>query len=1239
MGRLTTAIFHFNRGIISRLALARVDLKRIAFCAETMLNWIPRVLGSMMLRPGFRFLGVAPSRPKYLPFVFSATDTALVELTHLAMRVWIGDALLSRPATSTVVANGVFAGDIVGWDDLDEGGGAASTWVAPSYMQLLGDGANAAIRQQAVPLALADIGKECGIRVVVARGPVTFRIGSTSGGDEYVSETDLATGNHSLSFVPTGTFYVRVSSRLKRVVWIDSITTEPSGAVLLPAPWKTDDLRLIRWDQSADVLFVACKGFAQYRIERRGTGRSWSVAGYYADNGPFRAENLGPITLTPSGLSGNITITSANASSVAVPYFKATNVGSLFSISSVGQRVSSSISAANTFTNTIRITGVGESRRYTWSISGTWSGTVTLQRSVGVVGFWEDVADRTSNSSDSDNDGQDNQVIFYRLGFKAGNYVSGTAVCTITYTTGSIRGVARVTGFTSSSIVDAEVLTEMGGLDASNVWSEGAWSERRGWPSAVCLYEGRLWWGGKNNIWGSITDAYDSFDPDFLGDAGPINRTIGAGPVDNINFLLPLQRMIVGSAGAELSVRSTTFDEPLSPTNFNLKEASTQGSAPVLAVKHDSRGIFVQRSGERVYELAFDSQAYDYGSTDLTKLIPELGRPGIVAIAIQRQPDTRIHCVKSDGSVAIAVIDPTEEARVISWQIITTDGAIEDVVVLPGVGEDSVYYAVNRTIGSTGVSGLVVTAGTGYTSVPTLTFAGGGGSNAAATVSLGVVSFSIGAAGSNYKGLLDGDVVTLVGGTFTIPAKIQVNTVDGSGSVLTATVIQAGSYSVLPANPIATTGGIGTGFTVNATWGLSTASITQKGGGYFSAPAVTVVGGGGSGGAVVATIESISSVTGHYLEKWAQETECQGGPLNCQADSFVAYIGPTQISAGGFVSALTVTPGAGYLTPPTLVFTGGDGAGATATVGLALAIVQSTFQSFGAGYSPGDILTALGGTSARPFKLRVDTVQTGGEILAYTIIDGGNYSVIPTISGTSPLTFTGGTGSSFIITAASFGLSEATITAAGTGYTIPPIVTVVGGGGSGASVLASVTSGSSSGTGTTQLLVGLDHLEGKEVVVWADSTDLSPDVDGVQRTYTVSSGQVVLDAPVSNAVVGLPYTGTWVSAKLAFQLGADTVLAQRKKVNKLGFIMVSTHVKGLKFGSAPDVLDELPEIEAGAPVTELLGGGEVWGGYDADTIEFPGAWSTDSRIYLYAQAPRPVTLLAAVLEIEEVTKA
>lgn len=695
----------FNRGRVSDLGVARVeDIKRIALSASIMTNYMVRILGAMMLRAGWKYITPTKSNAQAIqvPFIFSVDDLALLELTALVMRIRISDVLVSRAAVSSTVTNGSFNADVASWTNADQAG-AASAWAAGGYLSLVGTGTNAAIRRQQVTVILADQNIEHALRIVINRGPVVLRVGSTSGNDDYVSETTLGTGTHSLAFTPTGaSFWIEFQNRRVPASRVDSCTLEAAGNVELPTPWATVDLSLIRWrnSQSADIIFVNCKGYQQRKIERRAT-RSWSVVLYEPEDGPFRVANVGPITITPSDITGDITLTASAALFKATQAPSTNSSGALFRLISAGQTISANISAENTFSvGHIKVTGVGTSRGFTVSLTGVWVATVTLQRSFDEGASWIDVTTYAANQSVTYDDGLDNQDIWYRIGVKTGNYTSGTVSASLAITTGSITGVAKITAFTTNVLVSARVLSDLGATSAMDNWAEGLWSDYRGWPSAGAFYEGRRWHGGKEKIVGSISDAFDQFDPSFEGDAGPINRSIGSGPVDDIAWILPLQRLIIGTQGSEVSCRSSALDEPLTPTAFNPKEATTQGAALVDAVQIDSAGAFVQRSGTRVYELGYDASinSNDYSLRDLTLLCPEFGEPGIVQLAVQRQPDTRIYCRRSDGTVGAIVTDRAEKVQCLLD--IETDGEIEDIAIMPGTVEDSVYFTVKRTLAS-----------------------------------------------------------------------------------------------------------------------------------------------------------------------------------------------------------------------------------------------------------------------------------------------------------------------------------------------------------------------------------------------------------------------------------------------------------------------------------------------------------------------------------------------------------
>ncbi len=705
------AYLQFNHGIVSPLGLARVDQKRVALAAEVMTNWIARVLGYMSLRPGLGYIGSTNSnaKPRFLPFIFATDDTALVEFTNSTMRVWISDVPLTRVAVSTTVTNGTFAGNITGWTDGSDVG-ASIAWDTGNYMRLTGTGTAHAIGYQAITIAAGDQAKENALHVTIARGPVTFKLGTSLGDDSIFNEAVLDTGVHSLAFTPnTGTVYIQFISSAAYKVQVQACVIESAGIVTIASPYLLADLGNIRYDQSADLIFLSCTGYQQRKVERRGTrpgARSWSLCVYHVDDGPFLVQNLGPITITASATTGDITLTASD------PLFRSGHVNGLFALTTQVAVQSASISAENTFTTGLKVTGTGAARSITVTVTGTWVAVVSLQSSPD-NSTWADVPGEVWNGNVTGPylDGLDGQTIYYRIGVKAGNYTSGTVSVSIGYTSGTLTGIARVTGFTDSKHVSAQVLTAIGTASAASaIWQEGSWSGYRGWPMAVRLHEGRLWWAGQNGVFGSISDSYYSWDMNTTGSSGPINRTIGSGPVDTINWLLSLQRLVIGAQGAEISARSSALDAPLTPTDFAVRPCSTQGSTGIQAQKIDQQGIYVDRTGIKVYALDFDLRNYlspDYSSVDLTATVPELGLPGITRIAVQRKPDTRIHCVRSDGTVMLLIFDKTEEVQ--CWSNITSTGAnglIEDVVVLPSSGgstEDQVYYAVNRTINGSSV--------------------------------------------------------------------------------------------------------------------------------------------------------------------------------------------------------------------------------------------------------------------------------------------------------------------------------------------------------------------------------------------------------------------------------------------------------------------------------------------------------------------------------------------------------
>jgi hypothetical protein len=208
-----------------------------------------------------------------------------------------------------------------------------------------------------------------------------------------------------------------------------------------------------------------------------------------------------------------------------------------------------------------------------------------------------------------------------------------------------------------------------------------------------------------------------------------------------------------------------------------------------------------------------------------------------------------------------------------------TGGATTKGVIQSAQGSDSnISYvtqskgtgAIDLAAGSSGVNisnGGTVTAitrtfsGSGYTSFPSIAISApttaGGVQAVLAIPSMTNTAMTVQSGGTGYT---VGNVLTVVGGT---GGTCTVSVTAVSAGVVTAVgTPNFAQFTVLPTNPAATTGGTGSGCTLNLTYGVTAPTITNAGSGYVEQPTVTFSGGGGSGAAAYARVGGDTSVKG-----------------------------------------------------------------------------------------------------------------------------------------------------------------------------------------------------------------------------------------------------------------------------------------------------------------------------------------------------------------------------------------
>jgi hypothetical protein len=167
---------------------------------------------------------------------------------------------------------------------------------------------------------------------------------------------------------------------------------------------------------------------------------------------------------------------------------------------------------------------------------------------------------------------------------------------------------------------------------------------------------------------------------------------------------------------------------------------------------------------------------------------------------------------------------------------------------------------------------------------------------------------------------------------------------------------------------------------------------------------------------------------------------------------------------------------------------------------------------------------------------------------------------------------------------------------------------------------------SSASTGIT-----LAHLASETGLVgWGTSTA------GVKKVLTglsaSTAGAVDLGASYTDRYVGLPYTGRYKSAKLAYGAQGGTALLQRKTVNQIGLIAADIHRDAIKAGPSFDRLTKF-DIR-GSNGQALADADAVKSAHDAIAQPLGGTWDTDSRLCIEVQPGHPATILGIVFDVD-----
>jgi hypothetical protein len=608
-------------------------------------------------------------------------------------------------------------------------------------------------------------GMTTGMRVVVAN----------------VGGVPNATGTWIITNVSATTFDLQGST------FAGAYTSGGSAIPDIATPYTAADLPLLKYIQSADTMYFFHPSYAIRKLTRE-SHTSWTLVTANLMPPPTYEAGFAPATtLTLSAVTGlGITLTAGSA------VFEDADVNRMVTVG-LGRAIIRTVGAGPQSTATADVvddfSSTGPHASGAWIIQGSpvTQLTPSVSQPAHSIGTLTLVA-RGWRSTD------------------VGRYVRVN------------KGVARITQFTSATVVEAELLTALANTTASpgGSWSveDPLWSATRGFPRGGCFNEQRMVAGGNSSnpqtFVGSDAGEYEVFalGPD---DDDAYEFAIAANQVNTINWLLATRALKIGTASTEFTVKGSegAANAAIGPNNVDVKASTFWGSSEKIApVRVGNAILFVTRTGRELRELVFSVERDSDIANDLLLLATHLtDGHQIVRIAYQRHPNSTVWCVRSDGT--LLALTYQREHDVAGWgrhltgptqqidQGIDTDsnhifldapdkGRFEEVIVTPhwNGDRDVSFFVVKRTIN--GATKRYIEYSDDVNG-----FYGRLGMDCALTYN--------GAATSTLTGLghLEGETVTVL----------------GNGAVYPTAVVSGGQISLDPTYPQVTRAEVGLGFT------------------------------------------------------------------------------------------------------------------------------------------------------------------------------------------------------------------------------------------------------------------------------------------------------------------------------------------------------------------------------------------------------------------------------------------
>jgi len=452
------------------------------------------------------------------------------------------------------------------------------------------------------------------------------------------------------------------------------------------APWASADLVTsdgsfaLRFAQSGDVQWIANnKGtYAPYKLTRLGA-TSWTLNAISFTDGPFKSvDPTNTTTVSASGATGSVTLTASasvfTSADVGCPFYMEVLNPSAYPVWEAGKAIAS-----------------GAFYRYQGNVYQ--SQNAAMSGSSPPVHLYGNGTDGVSG-------------VTWKYIHSGYGVVLITAVASGTSATGTVLTTWNTVAQPTQLPPDVTAGGANGSTSTTR-WAHAAFNNTDGWPTDVKFFRGRLAYLRGNQVFLSISGAYDSFSRKD----GPTTNSDSAMalylPTERAVWLAPFTpALIFGTPSAERSISEQTPNAVLSPSNVKDDPQTGYGSKAIEPILVADALLFVPRTGKRIREFKYDSGVGKYKADDMTVLAEHIAKAGIIDMDFAQEPNAILWTVLADGTLKSFTYN--RERGVIAWakhpiggtSDVGSGGFVEAVCCIssPDGSRDDTWLIVRRLI-------------------------------------------------------------------------------------------------------------------------------------------------------------------------------------------------------------------------------------------------------------------------------------------------------------------------------------------------------------------------------------------------------------------------------------------------------------------------------------------------------------------------------------------------------------